>query len=143
MMRIIHIIIFIAAVCSMGCATRYKCQKERSYMTAMQILRHIDTPDIFEKIESCEDVDTLRIIAFAASISAWPMEAGPNIDIDNRLDDISQVAMHRLFTINTDEANEAIECYKRAFPPDGAYSLLFKEWEEERKSVNAQSVKCN
>ena len=112
-------------------------------MTAMQILRHIDTPDIFEKIESCEDVDTLRIIAFAASISAWPMEAGPNIDIDNRLDDISQVAMHRLFTINTDEANEAIECYKRAFPPDGAYSLRFKEWEEERKSVNAQSVKCN
>ena len=37
-------------------------------------------------------------------------------------------------------AKEAIADYKRAFVVDGAYGLLFKEWEEESK-VQAQELK--
>ena len=103
----------------------------------MQILRNPEAEDIFDRIEACEDVDALRIIAFTARTAAWPMEAGPNVDFDNRLDDISQIAMRKLFAINTDEANDAIELYKRAFPPDGDYGLFFKEWGEKRKCIDA------
>ena len=90
------------------------------------------------KIRVCDDVDVLRIIAFAASVTAWPMEAGPNIDFDNTMDDICIIAIQRLFDIDSDEADESIECYKRAFPPDGAYSLFFKECEEKRRALRSK-----
>lgn len=43
---------------------------------------------MINKIKACEDVDALRMIAFTANVTAWPMEAGPNKDFDNKMDDI-------------------------------------------------------
>lgn len=135
-MRIVQMLFSLAVVCLAGCAMRCKYPKEQSYEVAMQILRNPEPVCIHNQIEACEDVDALRIIVFTASAAAWPMEAGPNVDFDTKLDGVFQSAMHRLFAINTDAANDAIELYKRAFPPDGAYALFFEEWEEERTRGN-------
>lgn len=118
--------------CLTGCQTRYLCPKERSYLTAMRILQTSDAEVIISKVKACDDVDALRIIAFTANIAAWPMEAGPDVDFDHKMDGVFFVAMQRLFDMDSDKANESIECYKRAFPPDGARSLFFKECEEIR-----------
>lgn len=117
-----------------GCATWHHPPKGESYSLAIKILKNPNAHDVFKQIESCKDVVALRIIAFTARASAWPMEAGENIDFDNRLDDISIMALHQLFIINSEEANEAIEYYEHAFHPDGALSLFLKEWELERMS---------
>lgn len=132
MMRTAHIILFAVVTCLVGCTTQYQCPKEHSYAVAMQILCNPGASSIFDQIEECNDVVALRIIAFTASVAAWPMEEGLDVNFDNRLDDVFQVAMYKLFAIDSNESKEAIEYYKRAFPPDGAHSLLFKEWEEER-----------
>lgn len=121
-----------------GCQVHCQCPKERSYLAAMRILQAPEEHSIIDKIKACDDVDTLRIIVFTARVTAWPMETGQNINFDNKMDGIFQIAMQRLFAIDSDEADESIDCYKRAFPPDGAYSLFFKEWEEERRSLHSR-----
>ena len=136
-------IMFLGGLFLSGCLAERQCKKEKSYFTALDILSKCGEDDVFDRIKLCDDVDALRIVAFSSSVAAWPMEAGENVNFDNRLDDIFQMAMNRLYTINSESAYDSVMLYKRAFPPDGAYSILFKEWEEERKSVNAQSVKCN
>lgn len=78
------------------------------------------------------DVDALRIVAFAAHVAAWPMEAGPNVEFDNKMDEITFVALAQLFDIDSKEANDAIEFYKRSFPPDGAHGLFFEEQRTKR-----------
>ena len=110
-------------------------RKERSFNTAMKILRGHNDNEIFAKVKACEDADALRIIAFTANIAAWPMEAGANIDFDAKMEDVFYTAMQKLFDIDSDEANESIECYKRAFPQDGARSMFFKECEEKRRAL--------
>lgn len=112
--------------------------KERSFNIAMKVLREHNDIRVVDKIKACNDIDALRIIAFTATITAWPMEASPNFDFDNKMDGIFFIAMKRLFEIDSDEADESIECYKRAFPPDGAYSLFLKECEEERKKLRSR-----
>ena len=113
-------------------------RKERSFNTAMKILRGHNDNEIFAKIKVCEDVDALRIIAVTATVAAWPMEAGANIDFDAKMEDVFYTAMQKLFDIDSDEANESIECYKRAFPPDGAHSMFFKECEEKQRSSRSK-----
>lgn len=126
---------FLCAICLMGCATQQLCPKERSYTLAMQILNAPCEPQSIDKIEKCDDVDTLRIVAFAAHIAAWPMEAGPDTNFDNRLDEVSLVALYRLFYIHSEDSMDALEDYKRAFGIDGARSQFFTEWEEKRKTA--------
>ena len=58
-----------------------------------------------------------------------------DVNFDNKMDGVAITTIGRLYAIDSDSANASIEYYKRAFPPDGAYSLLFKEWEEGRKSL--------
>lgn len=135
MYKLNYVFVAILVTCLTGCQTRCQCPKERSYLTAMQILRTSDEQDIICKIKLCDDVDALRIIAFTASVAAWPMEAGPDVNFDNKMDGVVVTAIGRLYAIDSDSANASIEFYKRAFPPDGAYSLFFKEREEERKSL--------
>ena len=112
--------------------------KEQSYSIAMQILREHGKPESFATIKACNDVDALRIVAFAAKAAAWSMEAGSNREFDEGIDSMLIMALERLFVIDSEVANETIEYYKRAFPPDGAYSLFFKAWEEERKSLRTK-----
>ena len=131
MMKIKCVFIAVFVICATGCQTRYQSPKERSYLTAIQILRTPDEQDMIHKINSCDDVDALRIIAFTARVTAWPMEAGVDVNFDNKMDGVAITTIGRLYAIDSDSANASIEYYKRAFPPDGAYSLLFKEWEEE------------
>ena len=114
--------------------------KERSYRSAMTILGDVNSAKVLDRIKALEDVDALRIIAFAARASASGMEAGPDVSFDNRLNEISLAAIGRLFAVGSKSAKEAIADYKRAFVVDGAYGLLFKEWEEESK-VQAQELK--
>ena len=116
------------------------CPKERSYRSAMTILGDVNSAKVLDRIKALEDVDALRIIAFAARASASGMEAGPDVSFDNRLNEISLAAIGRLFAVGSKSAKEAIADYKRAFPVDGAYGLLFAEWEEESK-VQAQELK--
>ena len=137
-MKINYVLIAIFVACVTGCQTRYSSAKERSYLTAIQILRTSNEQDMIYKIKSCDDVDTLRIIAFTASAAAWPMEAGPDVNFDSKMDGIAITSIGRLYAIASDSANASIEYYKHAFPPDGAYSLSFKEWEEARKSLRPQ-----
>ena len=134
-MKIKCVFIAIFVIGAAGCQTRYQSPKERSYLTAIQILRTPDEQDMIHKINSCDDVDALRIIAFTARVTAWPMEAGVDVNFDNKMDGVAITTIGRLYAIDSDSANASIECYKRAFPPDGAYSLSFKEWEEAGKSL--------
>ena len=124
--------------CLAGCQTRYSCPKERSYLTAMRILQTGGEEAVVNNIKACNDIDALRIIAFTATTTAWPMEAGSNVDFDNKMEGIFFIAMQRLFDMDSEEANESIECYKQAFPPDGAYSLFFKECEEKRNALHSK-----
>ena len=107
--------------------------KEQSFAAAINMLSQYSNDEIVMEIRELEDVETLRIISFTASIASWPMRAGPDVEFDNRMDGISQAAMHKLFLSDSDLAGEAIEYYKRIFPLDGAHSLFFKECEEERR----------
>ena len=124
MMKIKCVFIAIFVICATGCQTRYQSPKERSFSTAIQILRTHDEQDMIYKIKSCDDVDALRIVAFTASVAAWPMEAGPDVNFDNKMDGVVVTAIDRLYAIDSDSANASIEFYKRAFPPDGAYSFF-------------------
>ena len=114
-----------------GCTIHGSSPKERSYTVAMNILHDVNSPRIFDEVRRCGDVVALRIVAFAAMSAAGSMEAGPDVEFDNRLDEIALVAVHALFSIDTEEAKEAIANYVRAFGKDGISSVLFKEWEEE------------
>ena len=61
------------------------------------------------------------------------MEAGADVQFDNRLEKIALSALHRMFIIDTEQASDAIEGYKRAFVVDGAMSLYFLKWEDEAR----------
>ncbi len=132
-----HIAISILGVSLMmtstGCSIRFVSQKERSFDTAIQILERPHDRCIFDKINELSDVDALRIIAFASRATTWAMEAGSDVQFDNRLEELSLAAMHRLFIIDSEKAKDAIEGYERAFVVDGALSLSFKKWEEEAR----------
>ena len=128
-------IMFLGGLFLSGCLAEKQCKKEKSYFTALDILFKCGEDDVFDRIKLCDDVDALRIVAFSSSVAAWPMEAGENVNFDNRLDDIFQMAMNRLYTINSESAYDSVMLYKRAFPPDGACSILFKEWEENRSKI--------
>ena len=128
----------ILLACLSGCQARTQCPKESSYLIAMQILRTSDEHDSFDKIKMCDDITALRIIAFTAIATAWPMEAGPNVDFDNKMDGIFRMAMQRLFEIDSDGANETIESCKHAFSSDGAYSLFFTGLEGARKILRSK-----
>ncbi len=120
-------------LCVSGCAVTHRMSaKEQSYSIAMQILREYNKPETFTTIKTCNDVDALRIVVFAANAAAWPMEAGPESEFDEGMDDMLIMALDRLFAIDSDAANDTIEYYKRAFPPDGAYATFFEEWEKRR-----------
>ena len=121
-------------LCVSGCAVTHRMSaKEQSYSIAMQILREYNKPETFTTIKTCNDVDALRIVVFAANAAAWPMEAGAETEFDEGMDDMLIMALDRLFAIDSDAANDTIEYYKRAFPPDGAYAIFFEEWEKRRK----------
>ena len=55
-----------------------------------------------------------------------------------RMDAISLRALDRLFAIDSKEAVESLEYYKRCFPPDGGYGVFFGEREERRRASEAQ-----
>lgn len=129
---VVAIVSFACETCLVGCLARQQCPKEHSYSIAMQILDAPCDTETINKIENCEDVDALRIIAFAAHSAAWPMEAGSNGDFDNRMDSISLVALRRLFFIDSEAARDSIDYYKRTLGTDGSYSLCFRKWEEEK-----------
>lgn len=114
--------------------------KEQSFDAAMKILREYNDIAVFDNIKTCEDVDALRMIACTAHLAAWPMEAGPNVDFDNKMEDVAIEALKRIYDIGSDYVFESIEYYKRAFPPDGAYSLFFKEMETKCKERGAQGA---
>ena len=90
MMNIKYVFFAIFVTCLTGCQTRYQSPKERSYLTAIQILRTPDEQDMIYKIKSCDDVDALRIIAFTASVAAWPMEAGSDMNFDNKMEGVEE-----------------------------------------------------
>ena len=115
--------------------------KEQSFNAAIKILSRSSSDEIIKEIHELDDVEALRVIAFTASIASWPMEAGSDMDFDNRMDGIFQAAMHKLFLIDSDAAHDAIEHYKRSFPSDGAQSLLFKEWEDEQMFLKAKKLR--
>ena len=140
MTKLHYVVIAISVTCLAGCQTRYMCHKERSCLTAIQILQNSDDQDMICKIESCDDVDALRIIAFAARVAAWPMEAGPDVEFDNKMDMVALTSISRLYVIASDSANASIEIFKRAFPPDGTYSLFLKEWERSRESQQTKEI---
>lgn len=104
----------------------------------MEILRESRADDAFGRIKDCEDVDALRIAAFAATAAAWPGEAGPDVKFDDRMDAISLMALDRLFAIDSKEAEESLEYYKRCFPPDGGIGVFFGEREERRRGAEAR-----
>lgn len=132
-MKIELIFICILVSCIAGCRARYICPKEHSYLAALRILQTTNKQEMRNKIKDCKDVDALRIVAFTTHTTAWPMTAGPNIDFDAEMEGVFYVAMGKLFDIGSDTANESIEYYKQAFPPDGAESLFFKECEAKRR----------
>ncbi len=101
----------------------------------MEILRESRADDAFVRIKNCGDVDALRITAFAARGAAWPGEAGPDVKFDDRMDAISLMALDRLFAIDSKEAEESLEYYKRCFPPDGGYGVFFGEREARKRSL--------
>lgn len=113
-----------------GCQSERLCPKELSFLMAQEILQSSPDEDMSLKIKLCNDVDTLRIVAFAVASVAWTMEAGCNVDFDNKMESIVIDALKRLYDIGSDYALESIEYYKRAFPPDGAFSLFFNEMEK-------------
>lgn len=117
-----------------GCATPQMSPKERSYSLAMQILGEPSKSEVARQIKHCEDVDALRIVAFSAWATAWPGEAGPDVEFDNKMDAITLMALDRLFAIDSKEADRSIEFFKRSFPPDGGYGVFFWEKERERAS---------
>ena len=57
MMKIKCVFIAIFVIGAAGCQTRYQSPKERSYLTAIQILRTPNEQDMIYKIKSCDDVD--------------------------------------------------------------------------------------
>ena len=122
------------ALCMAGCASHSASPKERSCATALQILRESRAEEAFGRIKDCDDVDALRIAAFAARAAAWPGEAGPDVEFDDRMDAISLRALDRLFAIDSKEAEESLEYYKRCFPPDGGYGVYFGEREARRQA---------
>lgn len=125
-------------LCISGCATRCMSPKERSYALALGVLKNPRQADTYQKIESMKDVDALRIIAFTAESAAWRMDAGPDVEFDNQLHEIALAAIHRLFIFDSEIAREVIADYKKAFVVDGSVSLLFRQWEEERKALQSQ-----
>ena len=138
---VVALVSFACETCLVGCLARQQCPNEHSYSIAMQILDAPRDTETINKIEACEDVDALRIIAFAAHSAAWPMEAGSNGDFDNRLDSLSLVALRRLFSIDSEAARDSIDYYKRTFGIDGAYSLCFRKWEEEKRTLKVTDAK--
>ena len=118
-----------------GCAGHRARPKERSCAMAVEILRESRTDNAFDRIKDCRDVDALRIAAFAATAAAWPGEAGPDMEFDDRMDAISRMALDRLFAIDSKEAEESLEYFKRCFPPDGGYGVFFGEREERKRSL--------
>ena len=118
-----------------GCAKNCLSRKGQSYFSAIDILSMPEWSNIFDHINSIEDVDTLRIIAFSAKSACWPMEAGSDLEMDNRLEQISLAAMRRLFAINSIKARESIEYYERTFGVDGDEKILFEEWENEANNL--------
>lgn len=123
-----------------GCTAFRISSKERSYLLALQILRAPSKSDAFDKIKACDDVDTLRIVAFTATAAAWPMEAGQDVKFDDIMDRMVIMALDRLFAIDSESSKESLKFYKRSFPPDGAYGLLFKEWEKRWGSLKSKGV---
>lgn len=117
-----------------GCTNSSCCQKERSFCTANTILSQYSTDEVFKVIHGLEDIESLRIIAISSYFSAWPMEAGPDADFDNRMDDISHAAIQKMYLIDSPASREAIEQCKRIFKIDGAYSRFFKELEDARRT---------
>lgn len=115
-----------------GCANSSCFKKERSFSTAITILNQYADEEVYKVILGLEDVEALRIIAVSSYASAWPMEAGPDEYFDSRMDGIFQVAIKKLYLIDSVSSREAIKYFKRTFEMDGACSLLFKELEEVR-----------
>ena len=67
-MKLNYVVIVIFVTCFAGCQTRCQCHKERSYLTAVRILQTSDAQEMISKIETCDDIDALRIIAFASRV---------------------------------------------------------------------------
>jgi hypothetical protein len=124
----------------MGCQVERSCPKEQSFLNAQEILKSSSDENIALKIKSCDDIDTLRIVVLAAMATAWPMDVGTNVNFDNKMEDIAIKALKRMYDIGSDYAFESIEYYKRAFCPDGAYSLFFNEMEKNRREREAQGA---
>lgn len=131
--RSLMILVVMTALHSTGCVNNCCCQKERSFLTAISILQRHAENDVFKAIRELEDIEALRIIAVSSRASAWPMEAGPDINFDNRMDDIALAAIQKLYLIDSSESREAIEYCQRFFEKDGARSQTFKEWENKKR----------
>ena len=133
MMNMKCIIVIILFTFLVGCQTEQLSPKEQSYLKAQEILQSSLYENMALKIKMCDDIDTLRIVVFTAMATSWPMEAGANVNFDNKMENIAIETLKRMYDIGSDYAFESIEYYKRAFPPDGAYALFFKEMETKRK----------
>ena len=125
-------VITIAILNLTGCANNRCSHKERSFSTAITILNQYADDEVYKVILGLEDVEALRIIAVSSCASAWPMEAGLDEHFDNRMDDIFQVAIKKLYLIDSVSSRGAIEYLKRTVEMDGAYCSLFKELEKMR-----------
>lgn len=128
---------FLLIIGSAGCRSIAVNPKEISYAIAMDVLENPRQSDVHKRIESLEDVDALRIIAFTAESAAWGMEAGPDIAFDFTLHEMALAAIHRLFVVDSPKSRDAIDGYKKVFCVDGSVSTFFKEWEEERMSLRS------
>ena len=131
--------LFLLVQMFLGCASYSPTPKERSFRMAMSILQKPLCNDTFDRVNEMSDVDALRVIAFASRSAAWSMEAGPDVEFDLVMLEMSLAAIHRLFMLDSASAREAIDGYKNSFLMDGAFTLLFDEWESEVKKRRTES----
>ena len=86
MMNMKCIIVIILFTFLVGCQTEQLSPKEQSYLKAQEILQSSLYENMALKIKMCDDIDTLRIVVFTAMATSWPMEAGANVNFDNKME---------------------------------------------------------
>lgn len=126
--RLVLLICLLFVVC--GCVSNNVDQspKAKSLEFALEILKNPFSESVFFEISQCKDINALRIIAFSASATAWSMEAGYDVELDNRMDDISIAAIEQLLDIDSEETRFVIERFRQVFHNDGCSShMLFNK----------------
>lgn len=115
----------------------YSEEKGRSVDIAIALLgqwRSERIDSVEQKIESMEDVDALRIIAFASRSAAFP-EMAENIEIDARLNRVFWASIRALCKIETENAKAARRVIWDSGLIQGGDRILFKQLEDRVKDV--------